>query len=160
MGKKQTFPFLKNKEIYAVAVLRTGSEKEKIGIVPCGENMFPRLIEVPERTGCYILSEELILHYLPLLFGSYRIASKTLAQNKNVSLTLFAFDKDEEISSHQSTGDAMIQVLEGKARIMVGKEFFEVSEGESILMPHDVDHAVYALEPMKMCLTVVFPYER
>lgn len=54
----------------------------------------------------------------------------------------------------------MIQVLEGKARIMVGKEFFEVSEGESILMPHDVDHAVYALEPMKMCLTVVFPYER
>ena len=84
-----------------------------------------------------------------------QIASKTLAQNKNVSLTLFAFDKDEE-----STGDAMIQVLEGKARIMVGKEFFEVSEGESILMPHDVDHAVYALEPMKMCLTVVFPYER
>ncbi len=89
-----------------------------------------------------------------------QIASKTLAQNKNVSLTLFAFDKDEEISSHQSTGDAMIQVLEGKARIMVGKEFFEVSEGESILMPHDVDHVVYALEPMKMCLTVVFPYER
>ena len=89
-----------------------------------------------------------------------QIASKTLAQNKNVSLTLFAFDKDEEISSHQSTGDAMIQVLEGKARIMVGKEFFEVSEGESILMPHDVDHAVYALEPMKMCLTIVFPYER
>ena len=80
VGKKQTFPFLKNKEIYAVAVLRTGSEKEKIGIVPCGENMFPRLIEVPERTGCYILSEELILHYLPLLFGSYRIASKTLAR--------------------------------------------------------------------------------
>lgn len=57
-----------------------GKREGKIGIVPCGENMFPRLIEVPERTGCYILSEELILHYLPLLFGSYRIASKTLAR--------------------------------------------------------------------------------
>lgn len=80
VGKKQTFPFLRNKEIYAVAVLKTGSEKEKIGIVPCSEQKFPRLIAVPERTGCYILSEELILHYLPMLFGRYRVASKTLAR--------------------------------------------------------------------------------
>ncbi len=89
-----------------------------------------------------------------------QIASKTLAQNAHVSLTLFAFDKDEEISTHQSTGDALIQVLEGKARIMVGETFYEVSEGESILMPHDINHAVYALTPMKMFLTVVFPYDR
>ncbi len=80
VGRKQTFPFLKNKEIYAVAVLRTVSEKEKIGIVPCGEHTFPRLIEIPDRKGCYILSEELILHYLPLLFSGYRIAGKTLAR--------------------------------------------------------------------------------
>lgn len=80
VGKKQTFPFLRNKEIYAVAVLKTGSEKEKIGIVPCSEQKFPRLIAVPERTGCYILSEELILHYLPMLFGRYRVTSKTLAR--------------------------------------------------------------------------------
>ena len=89
-----------------------------------------------------------------------QIASKTLAQNSHVSLTLFAFDKEEEISTHQSTGDAMIQVLAGKARIMVGREFYTLSAGESILMPHDVDHAVYAVEPMKMLLTVVFPYEK
>lgn len=89
-----------------------------------------------------------------------QVASKTLAQNSHVSLTLFAFDKDEEISAHQSTGDAMIQVLEGKARIMIGDDFYEVHAGKSILMPHDVDHAVYALERMKMFLTVVFPYER
>ncbi len=80
VGRKQTFPFLKNKEIYAVAVLKTVSEKEKIGIVPCGEHTFPRLIEIPDRKGCYILSEELILHYLPLLFNGYRIAGKTLAR--------------------------------------------------------------------------------
>lgn len=80
VGKKQTFPFLKNKYIYAVAVLKTGEKKEKLGIVPCNAGVFPRLIAVPERTGCYILAEELILHYLPLLFSGCKVVSKTLAR--------------------------------------------------------------------------------
>lgn len=80
VGKKQSFPFLKNKDIYAVAVLNTKAEKQKIGIVPCGTGVFPRLIAIPERTGCYMLAEELILHYLPLMFPGYRITSKTLAR--------------------------------------------------------------------------------
>ncbi|MBQ8556456.1 MAG: polyphosphate kinase 1 [Clostridia bacterium] len=81
VGKKQTFPFLKNKDIYAVAVLSTKADKkQKIGIVPCGTGVFPRLIAVPDRTGCYMLAEELILHYLPVLFPGYRVASKTLAR--------------------------------------------------------------------------------
>lgn len=80
VGKKQSFPFLKNKDIYAVAVLNTKTEKQKIGIVPCGTGVFPRLIAIPERTGCYMLAEELILHYLPLMFPGYRVASKTLAR--------------------------------------------------------------------------------
>ncbi len=80
VGKKQSFPFLKNKDIYAVAVLNTKAEKQKIGIVPCGTGVFPRLIEIPERKGCYMLAEELILHYLPLMFPGYRITSKTLAR--------------------------------------------------------------------------------
>jgi len=80
VGKKQSFPFLKNKDIYAVAVLNTKQEKQKIGIVPCGTGVFPRLIAIPERTGCYMLAEELILHYLPLMFPGYRITSKTLAR--------------------------------------------------------------------------------
>ncbi len=80
VSKKQAFPFLKNKEIYAVAVLATKTEKQKIGIVPCGEGVFQRLIPIPERTGCYMLAEELILHYMPLLFDGCRVVSKTLAR--------------------------------------------------------------------------------
>lgn len=80
VGKKQSFPFLKNKDIYAVAVLSTKAEKQKIGIVPCCTEVFPRLIAIPERTGCFMLAEELILHYLPLMFPGYKVTSKTLAR--------------------------------------------------------------------------------
>ena len=80
VSKKQAFPFLKNKGIYAVAVLSTKAEKKKIGIVPCGGEIFPRLVSVPGRTGCFILSEELILHFLPLLYKGYKVTSKTLAR--------------------------------------------------------------------------------
>ena len=80
VGKKQSFPFLKNKDIYAVAVLGTKAEKQKIGIVPCGTGVFPRLIAIPERTGCFMLAEELILHFLPELFPGYKVVSKTLAR--------------------------------------------------------------------------------
>ncbi len=80
VGKKMSFPFLKNKDIYAVAVLGTKGDKQKIGIVPCGTGVFPRLIAIPERTGCFILAEELILHYLPEMFPGYKVVSKTLAR--------------------------------------------------------------------------------
>ena len=80
VGKKMTFPFLKNKDIYAVAVLSTKGDKERIGIVPCGTGVFPRLIAIPERTGCFMLAEELILHFLPEMFPGYKVVSKTLAR--------------------------------------------------------------------------------
>ena len=80
VGRKMAFPFLKNKDIYAVAVLGAKGEKEKIGIVPCSNSEFPRLIAIPERTGCYMLAEELILHFLPELFPGYKVLSKTLAR--------------------------------------------------------------------------------
>ena len=80
VGKKMTFPFLKNKDIYAVAVLGTKGDKQKIGIVPCGTGVFPRMIAIPERTGCFMLAEELILHFLPEMFPGYKVVSKTLAR--------------------------------------------------------------------------------
>ena len=84
VSKKQSFPFLKNKDIYAVAVLGSKGdkkgEKQKIGIVPCGTGVFPRLIAIPERTGSFMLAEELILHFLPELFPGYKVVSKTLAR--------------------------------------------------------------------------------
>ena len=86
-----------------------------------------------------------------------QIVSKTLAQNKYVSMTLFAFDKDEEISTHDSDGDAMVNVLEGKGKFIIdGKEYI-VSAGESIIMPAKKPHSVYAVEQFKMMLVVVFP---
>mgnify|MGYP002355203956 FL=1 len=86
-----------------------------------------------------------------------QVVSKTLAQNKAVSLTLFAFDKGEEISAHESSGDAMIVVLDGLAEITIGQEKFAVAQGQTIVMPARVPHAVYASEKFKMLLTVVFP---
>lgn len=104
IGKKQSFPFLKNKGIYAVAVLSTKTEKKKIGIVPCGAGVFPRLIPIPERAGCYILAEELILHYLPLIFKNYRISSKTLARiTRNADIDADAiYDEDLNYRDHMA----------------------------------------------------------
>jgi quercetin dioxygenase-like cupin family protein len=86
-----------------------------------------------------------------------QIVSKTLAQNKALSLTLFAFDKDEEISSHKSDGDAMILVLDGTGQVTIDGEIFNLKAGESIIMPAGKPHAVYATEKFKMFLIVVFP---
>ena len=84
------------------------------------------------------------------------IVSRTLAQNKAVSVTLFAFEKGEEISTHSSGGDALITVLDGKGRFTIDGEPFFLSAGESIVMPRNVPHAVYGEERFKMLLTVVF----
>lgn len=104
VGKKQSFPFLKNKDIYAIAVLSTKTEKQKIGIVPCGGNVFPRLIAVPERTGCFILAEELILHYLPLLYPGYRVIGKTLARiTRNADIDADSiYDEDLNYRDHMA----------------------------------------------------------
>ena len=86
-----------------------------------------------------------------------QIVSKTLAQNKAVSITLFAFDKGEEIGMHDSTGDAMVTVLEGTGRFTVGGVPHIVKAGETLVMPAKVPHAVYGEEAFKWVLTVVFP---
>ena len=86
-----------------------------------------------------------------------QIVSRTLAQNKAVSLTLFAFDTGEEISSHESKGDAMVQIFDGKAKITIGGAEHVLSAGQTVVMPAGVPHALFALEPFKMLLTVVFP---
>ena len=86
-----------------------------------------------------------------------QIVSKTLAQNDAVSLTLFAFEKGEEISSHESEGDALVMALDGTGEITVGGEKFTLGAGQSIVMPSKTPHAVYAKERFKMFLIVVFP---
>ena len=90
-------------------------------------------------------------------YQSGQIVSRTLVQNRSVSLTLFAFDTNEEISSHESKGDAMVQVLDGKAKISIGDGVYFLSAGETVVMPAGVPHALEAVEPFKMLLTVIFP---
>ena len=85
-----------------------------------------------------------------------QVVSKTLAQNDAVSVTLFAFDKGEEISTHESGGDALVLCLDGEGRITVDGVEHILHEGESILMPARHPHAVSGQERFKMLLVVVF----
>ena len=85
-----------------------------------------------------------------------QVVSKTLAQNDAVSVTLFAFDKDEEISTHESGGDAFVTCLDGVGRLTIDGIPHELHEGESIVMPAGHPHAVYGQERFKMLLVVVF----
>ena len=85
-----------------------------------------------------------------------QVVSRTLAQNPHVSMTLFAFEKGEEISTHASGGDALVTVLEGAGRFTVGGEVHILRQGESLVMPASIPHAVYGEERFKMLLTVVF----
>lgn len=85
-----------------------------------------------------------------------QVVSKTLAQNSAVSITLFAFAKGEEISTHESGGDALVTCLEGVGKITIDGADYLLHEGESIVMPARHPHAVYGEEAFKMLLTVVF----
>ena len=85
-----------------------------------------------------------------------QVVSKTLVQNDAVSMTLFSFDKGEEISTHASGGDALVTVLDGVGRFTVGGEVHTLAEGESLIMPEGIPHAVYAEEKFKMQLVVSF----
>ena len=85
-----------------------------------------------------------------------QVVSKTLVQNERVSVTVFSFDKGEEISTHASGGDAMVTVLEGTGRFTIGGEPFLLQAGQTVVMPKDVPHAVFGEERFKMLLTVSF----
>lgn len=85
-----------------------------------------------------------------------QVVSKTLVQNEAVSMTIFSFDKGEEISTHAAGGDAMVTVLEGIGRFTVGGQVFILNAGETLIMPKDIPHSVYGEERFKMQLTVSF----
>lgn len=85
-----------------------------------------------------------------------QVVSRTLVQNNAVSVTLFSFDKDEEISTHESGGDAFVTCLDGVGRITIDGKHYELHEGESIVMPAGHPHAVFGQEQFKMLLVVVF----
>ena len=89
-------------------------------------------------------------------YQSGQVVSRTLAQNQHVSVTLFSFDKGEEISTHESGGDAMVTCLDGVGRITIDGVEHILHEGESFVMPARHPHAVYGQEQFKMLLVVIF----
>ena len=91
-----------------------------------------------------------------LSYQEGQVVSKTLAQNEYVSLTLFSFWKGEEISTHESMGDAMVQCLDGVGRITIDGIEHELHEGDTIVMPARHPHAVFDVENFKMLLKVIF----
>lgn len=98
-----------------------------------------------------VLPLETLVEYKP-----GQVVSRTLAQGKTVSLTLFAFAAGEEISSHSSSGDAMVYMLDGAAEVTIGTEKYQLKKGEMIVMPAGIPHALLAVEQFKMFLVVVF----
>ena len=86
-----------------------------------------------------------------------QVVSKTLAQNDALSITIFSFDKGEEIGTHGSSGDAMVTVLEGVGKFTVDGQEYVLKRGETLVMPANKPHSVYGQEAFKMLLVVVFP---
>lgn len=96
VGKRQPFPFLKNGEIYAVVVLETRNKKERIGIIPCSNNMLTRMVELTGGKGRYMLIEDLILHYIGKVFKGYKVKGKSLlrvVRNADIDADA-AYDED------------------------------------------------------------------
>lgn len=113
ISKQQPFPFLRNKEIYAVALLETKGGKKKTAIIPCSNNVFKRLIEIPTRPGSFLLSEEMILHFLPKLFVKYHVLEKSLLRvTRNADIdTETIYDEDLDYR------DAMENLIKQRKRM-------------------------------------------
>ncbi len=107
VGKRQPFPFLKNENIYAVVVLETRSGKERIGIIPCTNSMVERLVELPGDKGRYILSENIILHYIGKVFKGYKVKGKSLIRVvRNADIDADAL-YDEDLDYREFMADLM-----------------------------------------------------
>lgn len=107
VSKRQPFPFLRNKDIYAVVVLETRSGKERLGIIPCTNNMVERLIELPGGRGRYMLSEDLILHYIGKVFKGYKVKGKSLIRVvRNADIDADAL-YDEDLDYREFMADLM-----------------------------------------------------
>lgn len=129
VGKRQPFPFMKNKEIYAVVALENKNGKQKLGIIPCSSNVFPRLIAVPSELGSYMLSEELILHFIPKVFKGYFVKSKSLIRiTRNADIDADAL-YDEDLDYREF----MVDIIKQRKRLApVRLELSRALEGDIV----------------------------
>ena len=113
VSKQQPFPFLKNKDIYAVALLESKGGKTRTAIIPCSNNVFRRLIDIPTRKGTFLLAEELILQFLPKFFKNYSVKEKSLIRvTRNADIdTEMIYDEDLDYR------DAMENLIKERKRM-------------------------------------------
>lgn len=151
VGKRQPFPFLKNNEIYAVIVLQTKSGKEKLGIIPCSNTGFKRLVELP-TAGTYMLVEELILHYIPKVFERYNIKAKSLIRvTRNADIDADAL-YDEDLDYR----DFMTELIKRRKKLApVRLELTREMDGEIVdilcdYLELDSDHVFQVQSPLDL----------
>ena len=151
IGKRQPFPFLKNKEIYAVAVLETKNGKEKLGIIPCGNETFDRLINISGKDA-YMLSEEMILHYVPRIFKGYHVKAKTLIRiTRNADIDADAL-YDEDLDYR----DFMTELIKRRKKLApVRLELTREMDGEIVdilcdYLELDSDHVFQVQSPLDL----------
>ena len=150
VGKRQPFPFLRNKEIYAVVVLETKKGKEKLGIIPCSSAGIQRLIPVPGKTGTYMLSEELILHFVSKIFKGYHIKAKSLLRiTRNADIDADAL-YDEDLDYR----DFMTELIKRRKKLApVRLELTREMDGEIVdilcdYLELDSDHVFQVQSPL------------
>ena len=152
IGKKNPFPFLKNKEIYAVALLGS-KNSDKIGLVPCSNGIFDRLIHIPSDSRKYMLVEELILHFLPKIFKKYSVKSKSLIRiirNADIDMDEAFFDEDMDYR------DTMEQLIKERRRLCPVKlEYSRVLDDKVISalcneLKLDKKQVFYSESPLEM----------
>ena len=113
VGRRQPFPFLRNKDIYAVVVLERKNGKRKLGIIPCTAGVFPRLIEVSQKDKTYMLAEELILHFIPKVFAGYTVLEKSLIRvTRNADI-----DADALYEEDIDYREFMVQLIKRRKRL-------------------------------------------
>ena len=151
VGKRQPFPFLKNNEIYAVVVLQTKSGTEKVGIIPCSNTGFKRLVELP-TAGTYMLVEELILHYIPKVFERYNIKAKSLIRvTRNADIDADAL-YDEDLDYR----DFMTELIKRRKKLApVRLELTREMDGEIVdilcdYLELDSDHVFQVQSPLDL----------
>ncbi len=88
-------------------------------------------------------------------YSANSIVSKRVLEKPTGNISLFAFDKGQHLSEHTAPFDAMVQLVEGQAKITIAGEAFSMGEGETIIMPANIPHAVFATEKFKMLLTMI-----
>lgn len=149
VGKQQAFPFMKDKELYAIILLTTKGGKSKMGVIPSSNNIFNRLIELPTRPNTFMLSEELILHFAPKIYKKYRIEEKSLVRvirNADISPDMI----DEDLSYI----DIMEKLVKQRKRLQPVKVEFSRKLNEEVVskvcehMDFDTDHAFMMKTPL------------